>query len=218
MNARAWLGIGIVGILGAAAAAGLVYINRGGANQPLPAPADIPTEADATPSPRTKARVAKPTFVPDVPPNTAGGSASGVSNPTAANEPEPVAASLGELTGRYEDALDAQFDIDPTANGSDPEERDRSLRGQLLSVTGQVTGAAEAHLEFAKTAPRADAEVAHERAAELYDHLSTVIAGAPIPEGLPPAEVDIQRKVLRRLSESHARKASSIRATGGGGQ
>lgn len=212
MNSRVLIGIGIVGVAGIGLAVALLLFGPGTPRvEPEVSPA--PPESAATPTPRMKERPVNGDDPPAAPIDD-GPVEVGLATPTMPSAPPALAGSLTELTADYEEALDVQLDIDPDADGANPDERHRSLRGQILAASAQVEASANAHLAYAEVAPRAEAQQAVDRAAELYDHLSEVITAAPIPQGLPAEEADIQRKVLQRMANAHARKAASLRAQG----
>jgi len=121
--------------------------------------------------------------------------------------------SLADLGPRYEVAMSATLnlsDLPPGASGGDVE---KALQERLLHTTATVETAAQDHLDFARTAPRDQAEQARGRAAELYDHLAGTLSEAPVPGHLPEHEVQLQRQMMERMADQQRRKAQALRAS-----
>lgn len=204
MKAAGWIGIGVVGLLGGVLASTLFWSGQGGSEPgpgidaagdpvvmtPVGASRDRPTPGPSTAAPDRAA--AAPTL------------------PTEGLGPELLSLHPG-----YEAAMDRTVSLAELPESGPPQEVDKIIATELMGLVAEVQGAAEAHLTYAETAPRAQATIATDRAAQLYQHLSEAILEVPMAPGLPAAQVQVQRLTRERMAEEHARRAALLRAQGG---
>ncbi|MFK7928762.1 MAG: hypothetical protein AB8H79_11285, partial [Myxococcota bacterium] len=145
-----------------------------------------------------------------IPPND--GALGSDSRPTTATLKPIEATSLAELNPVYEEALEVFLDVNPDADGMDPDEAQQRIQGEITAAAATVETAIDAHLRYADGLGRGEKGAVVERAAALHEHMASVISGAPVVKGLPPEEQELQRKVLARMASSHSRKAAALRA------
>ena len=208
MKAAGWIGIGAVALV-AGGLAGLLVWGLPGAAPPA---LDVGDDAgvafepvDAT-TPAAKRR--------------SGTAPASEDSTGAARGPIPLFTTDGlspELLGLHPDfetAMARAVTMDDLPQGASAQDLDKAISVEMMGLVSEVQGAAEAHLTYAETAPREQATLARERAAQLYQHLSEAILEVPMPPDLPAAQAEVQRLTRQRMAEGHARRAALLRAQG----
>jgi hypothetical protein len=199
VNRQTWMGLGLVALLGVSGAMALWMVNGEQAvDERVVHTVDAAPDAvkDAGQSTRSEVSPVRATPTSDV------------AARVVSDELNP------DLDQAYDAAMNTSLQLPSVQNGTSARDLENAMQQDLLAVTGEVVLAAEAHTEFAKQAPRRQADRAVERAAVLYEHLASTIDESPVPPGLSEPEQAVFQTMLERLAGSHARKAAALRAQG----
>jgi hypothetical protein len=199
------VGVGAVGVVGALLAVLMVTWTT----RPPPAlDASVDSPAASRDSTATRgSRGAGP---------TSRGPAGATDGAAADGSPElegvELAPELLALDPDFETALSKTMTLaDLPAQGT-AQELDRAVTEQLLELVSTVQTAADAHVAYAETAPRAQAKIARGRAAQLYQHLADQIRDAPLAPQLPADQAALHRATRERMADRHARQAALLRS------